>query len=169
MSVYTLSRRQLIERPLDEVFAFFENPENLARITPGSVGFRILTPLPIVMKAGAVIDYTIKVFGIRRYWTTLITDYAPPHRFVDVQLRGPYTFWHHTHTFEATERGTLMRDEVRYVLPFGVIGRLVHALLVKRQLQKIFDYRGAVIATHFSTESDRPDPSGVSGASHVHN
>lgn len=165
MSVFTLMRTQYIERPLDEVFPFFENPENLARITPASVGFRILTPLPIVMKAGAVIDYTIKVFGIRRYWTTLITDYEPPFRFVDVQLKGPYTFWHHTHTFESTQRGTLMQDEVRYVLPFGPVGRLVHGLFVKRQLQKIFDHRADVIAEHFGSKSETSGAPGISGAS----
>ncbi|MDX9858436.1 MAG: SRPBCC family protein [candidate division Zixibacteria bacterium] len=149
MSVYTLIRTQLIRRPLREVFAFFENPQNLERITPDTVGFRILTPLPVTMKTGAVIDYTIRVFGLRRFWTTLITDYEPPHRFVDVQLKGPYAFWHHTHAFEETVEGTLMHDTVRYLVPFGVVGRLIHGLLVSRQLRKIFDYRAAVIADHF--------------------
>lgn len=152
MKTFTLERTLEIERPLEEVFAFFSEPSNLAKITPESVGFRILTPLPISMQVGAVIDYTIKVLGIRRYWTTLITDYSPPHSFVDVQLKGPYEFWHHTHRFESSARGTIMRDTVRYVLPFGPLGRLAHGLIVKRQLKAIFDHRERVIAAHFDTE-----------------
>ena len=149
MKIYTLTREQVIHRPLDEVFAFFAKPENLAKITPDTVGFVILTPTPISMQVGAVIDYTIKVFGLRRYWTTMISDYKPPHKFVDVQLKGPYEFWHHTHTFEACAEGTIVRDTVRYVLPFGWLGRLAHALVVKRQLRQIFDFRSKVIEDFF--------------------
>ena len=145
MKIYTLKRRQAIAQPRREVFKFFEKPENLEKITPGSVGFHILTPRPINMKAGTVLDYTIRVIGIPVRWTTLISDYDPPIQFRDVSLRGPYSFWHHTHTFEETEQGTVMTDEVRYALPFGPIGRLVHALFVRRQLNHIFDYRAEII------------------------
>lgn len=149
MKYYTLERTQTITRPLAEVFAFFENPENLTKITPGSVGFEILTPSPIAMHTGAVIDYTIRVLGLRQHWTTLITAYTPPQSFVDVQLKGPYQFWHHTHRFEEVAEGTRMVDHVRYVLPFGVLGRLVHALFVRSQLDRIFDFRQRVIEEYF--------------------
>lgn len=149
MTYHTLERSQVIPRPLREVFAFFASPENLAKITPGTVGFEILTPSPIVMQTGAVIDYTIRVFGIRQHWTTLITDYTPPHGFVDVQLKGPYRFWHHTHRFEEVAEGTRVIDRVRYVLPFGPLGRLVHAAFVRRQLDGIFDFRRLAIEEYF--------------------
>lgn len=146
MKTYILRRRQTIARSLRTVFEFFEQPENLEKITPGSVGFTILTPRPIKMQVGTVLDYTIRLLGLPVRWTTLISEYDAPHRFCDVALRGPYSFWHHTHTFEKTEQGTVMTDEVRYALPFGPIGRLVHLLWVKRQLDYIFDYRAEVIS-----------------------
>ena len=98
------------------------------------------------MRAGARIDYRIRVHGIPIYWRTRIAEWNPPHRFVDVQLRGPYTLWHHTHTFEALAPDkTLMRDRVLYGIPFNLFGRLAHALLVERMLKEIFDYRAAVV------------------------
>ncbi len=149
-AVYILRRKQWVNAPLDEVFAFFARPENLAEITPGSLGFRILTPSPIEMKEGALIDYTIGLLpGLRMHWRTLITRYRPPHRFVDEQLKGPYTFWHHTHTFEERDGGTLLGDEVRYVLPFGPLGRLLHRLVIRARLEAIFDHRRRVIADRF--------------------
>ena len=147
MKVFTLHRTQRIRRPRSDVFAFFEQPENLARITPPSMGFEILTPPPIIMKEGAVIDYRVRIFGLSRHWRTLITAHDPPHRFVDEQLAGPYRFWHHTHTFEDDGDATVITDDVRYVLPFGPLGRLAHALVVRRQLDKIFAYRERVIST----------------------
>lgn len=145
MKTYLLKRRQVIAKPIETVFRFFEAPENLERITPSNVGFNTLTPMPIRMQTGAVLDYTIRLFGVPVRWTTQIVGYDPPHRFADVALRGPYSFWHHTHSFEQTPEGTVMTDEVRYVMPFGLLGRFVHALLVKRRLDRIFDYRAEVI------------------------
>jgi len=145
MKVYDLRRRQLIPLPLDQVFLFFERPENLSRLTPPSLGFQILTPPPIQMKSGCLVDYTVRVLGLPVRWTTLITEYDPPRRFVDVQLKGPYSYWHHTHEFEAVEGGTMMTDTVRYVLPFGWLGGVAHALFVRRQLRRIFDYRSEVL------------------------
>ncbi len=140
--MYRLYRKQRVERPIEEVFAFFERPENLDTITPPSLRFRILTPLPIEMKEGALIDYSVRISGVPVRWTTYIARYVPPHCFVDVQLRGPYSFWHHTHRFTATgNNATLIEDEVLYLLPFGVAGRAIHALWVRRQLERIFDYR----------------------------
>lgn len=146
MKLYTLKRQQFIERPLREVFRFFEQPANLGKITPRSVGFHMLTPTPITMQSGTVLDYTIRVMGLPVRWTTLITEYDPPHRFCDVAIRGPYSFWHHTHTFAETDGGTMMTDEVRYALPFGILGRIVRKLWVKRQLNHIFDFRARQVA-----------------------
>jgi ligand-binding SRPBCC domain-containing protein len=126
---------------------------NLERITPPTVQFRILTPSPITMHAGAVFDYVIRLRGLPMRWTTLISDYEPPHRFVDVQLRGPYSFWHHTHTFEAVEGGTRIGDSVRYLLPFGPLGALTHGLFVRRDIEGIFQYRQQVIPGFFGLPS----------------
>ncbi len=149
MKVYSLVREQHVPYSSEEVFVFFAKPENLQRITPPSLGFRILTPSPIAMKEGRLIDYTLKVLGISLHWRTLITAYEPPRRFVDEQLKGPYRFWHHTHTFREDDGGTVIGDEVRYALPFGPLGRVAHGLYVRRDLERIFEYRSEVIAQIF--------------------
>jgi len=147
MKIYQLERMQTLPVSREELFRFFEQPENLSRVTPSSVGFNILTPAPIEMKTGLVLDYTIKVLGFPIRWTTLISSYDPPKRFIDVALRSPYAFWHHTHTFKQNDDGsTIMTDQVRYALGFGPFGPIVHALFVKRKLKHIFDYRAEVIA-----------------------
>jgi len=149
MKVFTLQRTQTVPASLDEVFGFFRSPENLARITPTWLNFRILTPSPIEMRVGTLIDYTIGWLGLTMRWTTLITAYDPPHRFVDEQLKGPYSFWHHTHSFAEKDGVTVMTDTVRYALPFGVVGALAHALVVRRQVEHIFEYRTQIIAQEF--------------------
>lgn len=149
MTPYVFEKRQLLPVPPDEAFRFFDRPENLAEITPAELGFRILTPSPIAMKEGALIDYTIRVLGVPVRWTTLITSYDPPRAFVDQQLKGPYSFWHHTHAFRAVEGGTEMTDTVMYLLPFGPLGDLLHVLAVRRQLEQIFEHRSRVIASRF--------------------
>ena len=138
---HTLRRQQWIPRPLEEVFAFFSDAGNLAELTPSWLGFRILTPGPVRIAAGTNIRYRLSLHGIPVSWTTEITRWEPPFRFVDVQLSGPYRLWHHTHRFEAHNGGTRMTDVVRYRLPFGMIGRAVHALKVRRDVERIFDYR----------------------------
>jgi hypothetical protein len=149
MKPYLLEREQRVRRPLDEVFPFFSRPENLEKITPPLLGMSVLTPSPIEMRVGALIDYSINMRGLPMRWTTYIAEYDPPHRFVDVQLRGPYSFWHHTHTFHEDGNNTILRDEVRYLLPFGPLGRIMHRLLVQRDLNNIFAYRQEVIAREF--------------------
>ncbi|MCB0078195.1 MAG: SRPBCC family protein [Anaerolineales bacterium] len=126
--------------PIDEVFPFFAEPENLERITPNSMRFNIITPPPITMKRGALIDYKLSLFGIPFKWKTEITRYEPPYVFVDEQLKGPYKLWVHTHTFEPTDRGTLIKDHVRYQLPLSPLGDIVHPI-VRRQLNQIFSFR----------------------------
>lgn len=147
-SEYVLSRVQTVPRPLDEVFAFFANPANLARITPPWLGFRMLTP-PQAMRAGLLIDYRIRPLGIPQRWRSAITTWEPPSRFVDEQVRGPYRSWHHLHEFHAVEDGTEIRDTVHYALPLGLLGRIARTLLVRRQLDAIFAYRARIVADLF--------------------
>jgi ligand-binding SRPBCC domain-containing protein len=146
MTIHTLERKQRLPRKPGEVFPFFESPENLARITPPWLNFRILTPGPIEMKVGTVIDYTIRWLGIPVRWKTLITAHEPPWRFVDEQIKGPYSLWHHTHLFAETDSGTEMTDSVRYALPGGPVGDVAHAMIVRRQLNAIFNYRAEAIS-----------------------
>jgi ligand-binding SRPBCC domain-containing protein len=149
MKLYTLEREQMVNKALEEVFEFFSRPQNLARITPSGMGFNILTPSPIIMKAGTVIDYTVKIFGFNVHWRTLISSYDPPHGFTDEQLKGPYKYWFHRHYFEKTEGGTLIYDSVTYALPFGYLGRLAHLLFVSHRLEYIFNYRSKAIKEIF--------------------
>lgn len=149
MRVHELEREQRVARPIGEVFAYFERPENLERLTPPWMRMQFLTPSPAPMHVGSAIDYVVRVHGVSLRWTTLITEYDPPHRFVDVQLRGPYALWHHTHTFEADGNETILRDRVRYALPFGPLGAIVHAAVVRRDLKTIFDYRTEMIRATF--------------------
>ncbi len=141
MKLYEIHKQQFIPRPRSEVFEFFSKPEHLTLLTPPGLGFHILTPVPIGMDKGALIDYTIRVAGVPVRWTTLITLFDPPARFVDVQLKGPYAYWHHVHEFSAVDGGTEMSDTVRYGIPAGVLGGIVQKLFVKRQLEQIFNYR----------------------------
>jgi ligand-binding SRPBCC domain-containing protein len=150
MAVHVLTRTQLVPRPRPEVFAFFADAHNLERITPSTLGFQVLTPAPIAMRPGTLIDYRLSLFGVPFSWRTLIEAFDPGAGFVDVQLVGPYRRWHHTHTFEDAPGGTLVRDRVEYELPLGPLGELARWLLVRRQLEGIFDHRRAAIARHFA-------------------
>ena len=151
MKIYKITTKQIIQRPLAEVFAFFSQPENLALITPDHLAFNIITPPPVEMKQGAIIDYTIRLFKVSIHWRTLITSFEPPFRFVDEQIKGPYSFWHHTHTFtKINENETLIKDTVLYSIPLGFIGRIVHWIYIKRDLKKIFSYRKKRIQEIFS-------------------
>ena len=149
MKTFEINMKQYINKPLEVVFEFFSKPENLEMITPKSLSFNILTPTPIKMDKGSLIDYTIRLFGIPIHWRTLISDYEPPFRFVDQQIKGPYTFWHHTHTFKLVEGGVEIIDEVKYSLPLGWLGTLAHAIWVRKDLEEIFEYRKTVIQNSF--------------------
>ena len=139
-----LRTETVLPLPRDEVFAFFSAAENLERITPPELKFKIVTPLPIAMREGALIDYQLGLGGVSFGWRTLITKWEPPMRFVDVQLKGPYAVWEHTHEFDEVPGGTRLRDQVRYRLPFGVLG-LVALPVVRWQVGRIFAYREEVI------------------------
>jgi len=150
MSIHVLARAQLLDAPPEAVFPFFGDASNLEAITPPWLGFRVVTPGPIEMAPGTLIEYRLRLHAVPIRWRTTIAVWDPPRRFVDVQVSGPYAMWHHTHDFEpAPGGGTLMRDTVRYALPFGPLGALAHRLLVRRDLARIFDFRQAEVARYF--------------------
>jgi len=145
---FILTADMEIDRPIEEVFEFFSSAENLEMITPPWLHFNIVTPLPIEMQKGALVDYRLKLHGIPIKWRTEIESWLPPHRFVDQQLRGPYKRWFHEHTFEALgPNKTLAKDKVHYIPRFG---SLVHKYFVKPDLLKIFTYRQEQLWAHFS-------------------
>lgn len=150
MQIYLLEREQAVPGAINEVFSFFSRPENLQALTPSWLNFRMVEA-PQALAAGSLIRYRLRwrIMPIR--WTTEITEWEPPHRFVDREVSGPYALWNHEHWFSAHEKGTMMRDRVSYALPLGVLGRLAHTLTVKRDVESIFDYRAEAMRRLFST------------------
>ncbi len=148
--MYVLEREVSLPATREKLFPFFADARNLERLTPPSLRFEIMTPGPIEMRTGAIIDYRLQLAGLRFRWRTVIETWEPPVRFVDVQDKGPYALWRHTHTFDETPDGTRMRDRVEYALPFGPLGALAHRLVVARQLDAIFAFRGRVVAELFT-------------------
>ncbi|MBS0661220.1 MAG: SRPBCC family protein [Verrucomicrobia bacterium] len=138
MRTWKLHAELWVPQPLEEVFAFFSDAGNLERLTPPWLNFEILTPQPIDLRAGTLIDYRIRLRGLPIRWRTEISEWNPPVQFVDRQLRGPYTLWQHTHRFEARDGGTMCFDDVEY-RPFG--GALIQHLFVRRDVERIFEYR----------------------------
>jgi ligand-binding SRPBCC domain-containing protein len=142
MRVHTLVRDQELPGTPEEVFDLFADARNLEAITPPLLRFEVVTPGDIEMRVGTLISYRLRLHGIPISWLTSIQAWDPPHRFVDQQVRGPYAFWHHTHElFPSGAGATHMRDTVRYALGFGALGELAHRLLVRRDLERIFDFR----------------------------
>lgn len=143
---HLLLREQVVPGAPQDVFEFYADAANLERITPAWLGFRIVSSPPIEMAAGTLIEYRLKLHGVPVRWLTRIETWEPGKRFVDVQVEGPYRLWHHTHTFEPHREGTRVRDQVRYALPVGALGELAHRLFVRRDLERIFDFRHASVS-----------------------
>ena len=142
MAIQTLRREQVVDAPPDAVFAFFADPFNLEAITPPLLRFAVVTPPPITMGVGTFIQYQLRLHGVPVRWDTLIQAWDPPRSFVDVQVRGPYRLWHHSHDLAPLDGGrTVMRDTVRYALGFGALGALANRVVVRRDLEAIFAYR----------------------------
>ena len=147
-----------LPRPRHEVFAFFADAANLELLTPPYLRFRILTPLPITMHTGTLIDYRIRLYGVPIGWRTRITAWEPGVRFIDEQLRGPYRRWIHQHEFEDAPGGTRMRDTVDYQVPGST---LINALFVRRAVRHIFEFRETAMRCHFPAAhppGTRPQP-----------
>lgn len=152
MTLHTLRAECWLPEKRERVFSFFADAHNLGAITPPWLQFSVITPAPIQMRAGALIDYRLRVRGFPLRWQTEITCWEPPFRFVDEQRRGPYRRWVHTHTFEEQDGGTLCRDHVDYAVPGG---SLIHRLLVRRDVDQIFAYRQRAMRLKFPFEVSR--------------
>jgi ligand-binding SRPBCC domain-containing protein len=150
MRIHEFHSEVWLPRPPQEVFPFFADARNLETLTPPWLNFKILTPAPIAMQEGTLIDYRLRVRGFPVHWRTRINLWDPPNHFVDEQLRGPYRQWIHEHTFESKDGGTLARDHVQYAVPFDF---LVYRWLVRPDIEKIFQYRAAELARHFKAAS----------------
>ena len=156
MKIREFEKTIIFEEPIDTVFSFFCRAENLQRITPPWVHFRILTPLPIEMQLGTMIDYQLKLHGIPVKWRTEITAWQPPYFFEDTQLRGPYRQWIHKHSFEEHDGGTLMRDRVDYAAPGWFMEPLINRFLIGPNVEQIFSYRQQCFSDLFSIREDAP-------------
>ncbi len=160
--MHALDQAQEIDASIEDVFAFFSDPSNLARITPPALRFRIHGAPAAALGEGSRIEYRIRWLIFRLRWVTRITKWRAPHEFQDVQEKGPYAAWVHTHRFSRRGDMILMEDHVDYALPLGVLGRLVHRLAVRRQLEEIFAYRRRAIDEIFPPASrvarTTPDP-----------
>lgn len=153
MKTWCLCASLWVPKPPTEVFPFFADAQNLERLTPRWLSFRILTPLPVAMREDARIDYRIGVRGVPMRWQTRIARWDPPHAFVDEQLRGPYSLWHHTHTFAAERGGTRLGDEVQMRPKGGPLAALAMAMFVRRDVERIFRFRSEVMAQLFGADA----------------
>jgi hypothetical protein len=145
MRVHRLEREQLVARPVRDVFAFFAEARNLERITPPWLGFEVLGTDPAGMGPGTMIDYRLRLHAIPLRWTSRIDEWSEGRGFVDRQVKGPYRLWHHRHEFVPDGERTMVRDTVRYALPLGAAGELAHTAFVRRDLERIFDFRHAAV------------------------
>lgn len=167
MTTHRLHAELFVDRPIDEVFAFFSRPENLGRITPRSLGFEMRST-DLAMRDGLEIDYRVRpLLGIPLGWRSRISDYDPPHGFRDIQLRGPYRTWDHRHTFISEGLGTRVIDDLNYSVPLGPLGEFAHRLVVRRQLEEIFRHRSRTIRSVFADarHAEHPMTVAVAGGS----
>jgi len=158
MKSHVFESELVLTAALDETFAFFADAANLERITPASLRFQILTPLPIDMHEGTLIRYRLSLHGVPLEWLSRIDAWRPGRSFIDRQLRGPYALWVHTHTFEPHAQGTRVVDHVEYALPLDPISRPIHPLFVRPQIERIFTYRRDVLVRRFGAPGIVPLP-----------
>jgi ligand-binding SRPBCC domain-containing protein len=148
--MYQLKRQQLVKTDMATCWDFFSSPGNLQKITPKYMGFDVLTEVPEKMYEGLMIEYRVRpLLGIPMNWITEITHVKEHQFFVDEQRKGPYRIWHHEHHFETVDNGVLMSDIVSYELPFGILGKIAHPILVQRKLNEIFDFRFEIVEEIF--------------------
>jgi ligand-binding SRPBCC domain-containing protein len=142
MRIHLLERSQRVEVPVERAFDFYADGDNLEPLTPPWVHFQLITPLPLALDAGTDLDYRLRLHGVPFRWRTRIERWEPPHYFSDTQARGPYRLWAHEHFFEADGEGAaVIRDRLRYALPLGPLGTIAERLFVRRDLERIFDFR----------------------------
>ena len=150
MKSHLFEKKTIIKKPLPEVFDFFSKAENLDKITPPHLYFKILTPSPIVIKKGTIIDYQLKLYGVPFKWKTEITKWDPPYSFEDSQISGPYKKWVHQHFFEEKNGEVHMKDIVEYLSPGWLLEPLIDLLFVGPNVQRIFNYRETFLKSYFS-------------------
>lgn len=158
MHIYQLKRTQFLPIGIKDAWEFFATPKNLAVITPASMNFRMLSDSSgEKMVAGQIIKYKVRILPMVTVgWTTEITEVNEPFHFIDTQLSGPYSQWHHKHTFREVRGGVEMTDEVSYSIPFGILGRLANSVFVNREVNRIFDYRFKVLSDLFKDKMIEP-------------
>lgn len=158
VKTFLLETTTIVPRSIEETFSFFADAFNLQEITPPWLRFEILTPPPISMAAGALIDYRIRIRGIPVRWRTCITEWSPPYRFVDEQIQGPYRLWRHEHVFteDAQTGGTCMLDRVTYAIPGWVLAPMINRFYVKNDLDRIFRYRQDTLLSLFPPRTGVP-------------
>lgn len=149
MKIHTLTRQQLLKTTPDKTFSFFSNPYHLEDITPPRYKLRVLTPRPLELSVGKTVDYTVNFFGMPIRWTSIISEFTPPHRLTEVQLRGLFAFWDHTYNFAPQGNGTVLTEIVNYAMPLGILGAMAHRYFIKHQLNYIFDYRYSRLGHYF--------------------
>jgi ligand-binding SRPBCC domain-containing protein len=164
MRIDVLHRTQRLDGTPEQVFPFFADAANLDAITPPLLRFSTLTPGPIAMRTGTVIQYALRLHGVPLRWTSVIQAWEPPHRFIDVQLRGPFGLWHHEHRFAPTDDGgTLMTDHVHHGVGWGPAGALARRLFVLGDVGRIFDHRARVIPGLLAADVRARDRAGDGG------
>lgn len=146
MRLHRLAREQVISQPLEQTFEFFAEPDNLDAITPTWLCFRIVER-PQRLFEGSEIEYRLRWHGLPLHWTARIDVWNPPNEFVDIQIRGPYAVWHHTHRFHSLGQNTLVSDVVEYAAPFGMLGDILQTAVIRKDLKRIFEFRSQQIAT----------------------
>tara|TARA_B100001287_G_scaffold273953_1_gene278361 strand:- start:1440 stop:1895 length:456 start_codon:yes stop_codon:yes gene_type:complete len=150
MSLTQLFYEQKINTDIDKLWKFISSPKNLSKITPRYMDFKILTEIPNEMYEGLIISYTVKpILGIKMNWVTEITHIKDKKYFVDEQRKGPYKMWHHEHILLETDNGIIMKDIISYIPPFGILGKILNKLFIKRQVSEIFNYRTEVLKKIF--------------------